>query len=185
VRAAINRMFKSDIRDVMTGYRAFSYLFVKSFPVLSKGFEIETEMSIHAIDKNMRVENVIIQYRDRPEGSVSKLNTFSDGFKVLKTIIKMYKNYKPLECFSIVAVVLALIATLFLIPVLNEYAQTGLVQRFPTLIVCCFVYLGAIQSFFTGLTLSTMKQKNMQDYEMKLITLQERFEEQRGEENHS
>ena len=94
VRGSINKMFKSNIRDIMTGYRAFSFLFVKSFPVLSKGFEIETEMSIHAIDKNMRVENVIIQYRDRPEGSVSKLNTFSDGFKVIKTIIKLYKNYK-------------------------------------------------------------------------------------------
>ena len=100
VRGVINRMFKSDIRDIMTGYRAFSYQFVKSFPVLSKGFEIETEMSIHAIDKNMRVENVIIQYRDRPEGSVSKLNTYSDGFRVIMTIIKLYKNYKPMGFFT-------------------------------------------------------------------------------------
>lgn len=177
VRATINRMFKSNIRDIMTGYRAFSYLFVKSFPVLSKGFEIETEMSIHAIDKNMRVENVIIQYRDRPEGSVSKLNTYSDGMKVLMTIVKLYKNYKPFGFFSWIAVLLALIATLFLLPVLCDYASSGLVPRFPTLIVCCFVYLGAIQAFFAGLMLSTMKQKNMQDYEMNLVKLQNVYED--------
>ena len=177
VRAAINHLFKSNIRDIMTGYRAFSYLFVKSFPVLSKGFEIETEMSIHAIDKNMRVENVIIQYRDRPEGSVSKLNTYSDGMKVLMTIVKLYKNYKPFGFFSWIAVLLALIATLFLIPVLCDYASSGLVLRFPTLIVCCFVYLSAIQAFFAGLMLSTMKQKNMQDYEMNLVKLQNVYED--------
>lgn len=171
VRGAINRIFKSDIRDVMTGYRAFSYQFVKSFPVLSKGFEIETEMSIHAIDKNMRVENVIIQYRDRPEGSVSKLNTYADGFKVLLTIIKMYKNYKPMGFFSWISVILAVISTIFLAPVLRDYFSTGLVERFPTLIVCGFVYIAAIQSFFAGLMLSTMKQKNMQDFEINLILL--------------
>lgn len=181
VRASINRMFKSNIRDIMTGYRAFSYLFVKSFPVLSKGFEIETEMSIHAIDKNMQVENVIIQYRDRPEGSESKLNTFSDGFKVIMTIIKLYKNYKPFGFFSWIAVILALVATVFLVPVLCEYAATGLVMRFPTLIVCCFVYLGAMQSFFAGMMLSTIKQKNMQDFETRLATLQNRYREQNEE----
>ena len=181
VRASINRMFKSNIRDIMTGYRAFSYLFVKSFPVLSKGFEIETEMSIHAIDKNMQVENVIIQYRDRPEGSESKLNTFSDGFKVIMTIIKLYKNYKPFGFFTWIAVLLALVATAFLIPVLCEYATTGLVMRFPTLIVCCFVYLGAMQSFFAGMMLSTIKQKNMQDFETRLATLQNRYREQNKE----
>ena len=150
VRKAINSMFKSDIRDIMTGYRAFSYQFAKSFPVLSKGFEIETEMSIHAIDKNMRVENVIIQYRDRPEGSVSKLNTYSDGFRVLMTIGKMYKNFKPMRFFSSIALLLAVIATLFFVPVLLEYFETGIVERFPTLIVCGFVYIAAIQSFFAG-----------------------------------
>ena len=172
VRGSINRMFKSDIRDIMTGYRAFSYLFVKSFPVLSKGFEIETEMSIHAIDKNMRVENVIIQYRDRPEGSVSKLNTFSDGFKVIKTIINLYKNYKPFGFFTWIAALLTLLATGFLVPVLCDYVSTGLVLRFPTLIVCCFVYLSAIQAFFAGIMLSTIRQKNLQDYEARLVTLQ-------------
>lgn len=175
VRGAINRMFKSDIRDIMTGYRAFSYQFVKSFPVLSKGFEIETEMSIHAIDKNMRVENVVIQYRDRPEGSESKLNTYSDGLRVIMTILKLYKNYKPMGFFVWIAVFLTLISTIFLTPVLVEYFETGLVERFPTLIVCGFVYMAAMQSFFAGLMLSTMKQKNMQDYEMNLIFLEREY----------
>jgi glycosyltransferase involved in cell wall biosynthesis len=177
VRGVINRMFKSDIRDIMTGYRAFSYQFVKSFPVLSKGFEIETEMSIHAIDKNMRVENVIIQYRDRPEGSVSKLNTYSDGFKVLMTIVRLYKNYKPFGFFSLISILLVLVSTAFLVPVIGDYLDTGLVERFPTLIVCCFVYMAAMQSFFAGLMLSTMKQKNMQDYEMNLVYLDTEYKE--------
>lgn len=171
VRGSINKMFKSDIRDIMTGYRAFSYLFVKSFPVLSKGFEIETEMSIHAIDKNMRVENVIIQYRDRPEGSVSKLNTYSDGMKVLGTIIRLYKNYKPSGFFGLIAALLAVIATVFVAPVLGDYFATGLVERFPTLIVCCFVYIAAIESFFAGIVLATSNQKNKHDFEMNLIRL--------------
>lgn len=185
VRASINRMFKSDIRDIMTGYRAFSYLFVKTFPVLSKGFEIETEMSIHAIDKNMRVENVIIQYRDRPEGSVSKLNTFSDGFKVLRTIMRLYKNYKPMEFFGLITIALAVIATIFFIPVLNDFINTGMVERFPTLIVCCFVYMAAMQSLFTGVMLSTMRQKHRQDFEMDLMMLGSKMRKYggQGEEN--
>ena len=181
VRGKVNKVFRSDIRDIMTGYRAFSYLFVKSFPVLSKGFEIETEMTIHAIDKNMRVENVIIQYRDRPEGSESKLNTYSDGIKVMFTIVKLFKNYKPFVFFTWITVLLFVLATGFLIPVLIDYFQTGLVMRFPTLIVCCFVYLAAIQAFFTGLTLSSIKQKNMQDYELNLVMLQDMYERKRGE----
>ncbi len=175
VRGAINSMFKSNIRDIMTGYRAFSYQFVKSFPVLSKGFEIETEMSIHAIDKNMRVENVIIRYRDRPEGSQSKLNTYSDGFKVLMTIAKLYRNYKPMRFFTWVAALLAVASTLFFVPVLCEYFETGLVERFPTLIVCGFVYIAAIQSLFAGLMLSTMRQKDRQDFEMNLIMLNNEY----------
>lgn len=171
VRAAINSMFKSNICDIMTGYRAFSYQFVKSFPVLSKGFEIETEMSIHAIDKNMHVENVVIQYRDRPEGSESKLNTFADGMKVLMTIMRLYKNYKPMHFFTLIAFVLSFVSTVFLAPVLGDYFSTGMVERFPTLFVCCFVYLSAIQAFFAGIMLSTMKQKNRQDYESNLIFL--------------
>lgn len=151
VRSSINRLFKSDIRDIMTGYRAFSYPFVKSFPVLSKGFEIETEMSIHAVDKNMTVRNVIVDYRDRPEGSVSKLNTYSDGFKVLRTIFRLYKNYRPMGFFGGLAAVLLIASALMFLPVLVTYLETGLVPQFPTLIVSCFVALAAIQSFFFGL----------------------------------
>ena len=129
VRKLINMIYKSDIRDVMTGYRAFSYEFVKTFPVLSKGFEIETEMTIHALDKNMNIENVIIEYRDRPEGSESKLNTYVDGAKVIKTIITLYKNYRPFSFFCWLAVVFALIGLGFLIPVLIDYMKTGLVPK--------------------------------------------------------
>ena len=177
VRWCINHIFKSNIKDVMTGYRAFSYRFVKTFPVVSHGFEIETEMTIHAITMNMLVRNELVDYRDRPEGSVSKLNTYSDGFKVIMTIIKLYKNYKPMGFFSWISVILAVISTSFLAPVLGDFFATGLVERFPTLIVCCFVYLAAMQSFFAGLMLSTMKQKNMQDYEMNLIFLDKEYKD--------
>ncbi len=168
VRGSINLLFHNDIKDIMTGYRAFSYEFVKTFPVLSKGFEIETEMSIHAVDKNMFVENVVIDYRDRPEGSESKLDTYSDGFKVLRTIARLYRAYKPMGFFGGIALVLALVSLGFFIPVINEYIHTGLVPNFPTLIVCGFTMLAAIQSFFAGLTLQTMVQKNRQDFEMQL-----------------
>lgn len=175
VRHSINALFKSDIRDIMTGYRAFSYQFVKSFPVLSKGFEIETEMSIHAIEKNMLVENVVVSYRDRPEGSVSKLNTVSDGIKVLGTIGKLYKNNKPFAFFGIIALVLALIAAFMFFPVLNEFLHTGEVRRFPTLIVSGFAAIAAIQSFFSGLILETLHEKNRHDFEMRLIDIHNRY----------
>ena len=166
VRKSINLLFKSNIKDIMTGYRAFSYEFVKTFPVLSKGFEIETEMSKHAIDKNMSVENVIINYRDRPENSVSKLNTYSDGLKVLKTIARLYKTYKPMGFFGMIAFILALISVIFFIPVLAGYIKTGMVPGFPTLIVCGFTMLASVQSFFAGMILQTILQKNRQDFEM-------------------
>jgi glycosyltransferase involved in cell wall biosynthesis len=168
VRKSINMLFHSDIKDIMTGYRAFSYEFVKTFPVLSKGFEIETEMSIHAVDKNMYVENVIIDYRDRPEGSESKLNTYTDGIKVLRMIIRLYRTYRPMGFFGMIALVLAVLAVLFMVPVMITYVNTGLVPNFPTLIVCGFTILASIQSFFAGLTLQTMVQKNKQDFEMAL-----------------
>lgn len=152
----------------MTGYRAFSYQFVKTFPVLSRGFEIETEMSIHAIDKNMQISNVIVTYRDRPEGSHSKLNTYSDGFKVLKTIIKLYKNYKPFPFFLTLALLLAALSLTFFIPVFVDFLHTGLVDKIPTLITSGFVMLAAIQSFFTGMILSSITEKNRQDFEMNL-----------------
>ena len=175
VRFSINRLFKTDIKDIMTGYRAFSFNFAKTFPILSKGFEIETEMTIHAVYNNMDVRNVIVEYRDRPEGSVSKLSTFSDGIKVLMTIVKLYKNYKPFAFFNAIAIVLTLISVGFFIPVLLEYFKTGLVSRFPTLIVCGFVVIAAIQSFFAGLILSTMAGNNRRDFEQRLINIH--FEE--------
>lgn len=174
VRKSINVLFKSDIKDIMTGYRAFSYQFVKSFPVLSKGFEIETEMSIHAVDKNMQMANVIIDYRDRPEGSESKLNTVSDGVRVLKTIGKLFRNYKPLLFFGVLAVILTILAAAFFIPVFIKYLNTGQVPNLPTLLVCGFTVIAAIQSFFSGMILETINQKNRQDFEMELVRIRER-----------
>lgn len=177
VRFSINALFHSEIKDIMTGYRAFSYRFVKTFPVLSKGFEIETEMSIHAVDKNMLVRNVVIQYRDRPDGSESKLNTYSDGFKVLATILRLFRTYRPGAFFGIIAALLAVVSLVFFIPVLVTYAQTGLVPKIPTLIVCCFVMIAAIQSFFSGQILQTIYQKNRQDFEMNLYRAIDHYKE--------
>lgn len=168
VRASINRLFASDIRDIMTGYRAFSYLFVKSFPVLSQGFEIETEMTIHAVHNNMSISNVVIEYRDRPEGSESKLNTYVDGAKVLRTIFRLYKNYKPLGFFSLLSGILLLISFIMFVPILVKFVHTGLVPNFPTLIVSGFIALTAIISLFVGLILSTMVEKGRQEYEFRL-----------------
>lgn len=169
VRKSINALFRCDVKDIMTGYRAFSYAFVKTFPVLSRGFEIETEMTIHAIDKNMHLENVVVEYRDRPEGSESKLNTYSDGAKVLMTILKLYKNYKPFQFFSIMALFLLVLAVVFFVPVMLTYIETGLVPNFPTLIVCGFTVLAALISFFVGMILGTLVQRSKQDFEIKLI----------------
>lgn len=175
VRKSINFLFKSDIKDIMTGYRAFSYQFVKSFAVLSKGFEIETEMSIHAVDKNMFIENIIIDYRDRPQGSESKLNTFSDGFKVIKTIIRLYKDYKPMAFFGFLSILATIVAMMFFIPVFIEYLNTGLVLQFPTLIVCGFTFLTAIVSLFAGVMLSSMRQKDRQDFEYLLLSIHDKY----------
>ena len=168
VRASINMLFKSEIKDIMTGYRAFSYAFVKTYPVLSKGFEIETDMSIHAINRNMLVRNVVIDYRDRPEGSVSKLNTYSDGAKVLMTIARLFKNYKPFAFFGMISLLLTLLSTGFMIPVLAEFFKTGLVPRFPTLIVCGITLLAALLLFISGLILSTLQEKDKRDFEFQL-----------------
>ena len=169
------------IKDIMTGYRAFSYGFVKTFPILSKGFEIETEMTIHAVYNHMQIDNVIVEYRDRPEGSESKLNTYSDGFKVLFTIFKLYRDYKPFGFFSILALILGILAVIFFIPVLAEYVKTGLVLKFPTLIVCGFVGLAAIQSFFAGLILSNMAMKNRRDFEYRYTLVCEKGRRMSGE----
>lgn len=174
VRSAINLLFRSDIRDIMTGYRAFSYRFVKTFPVLSRGFEIETEMTIHAVYNNLQVDNVVIAYRDRPEGSQSKLNTCSDGFKVLRMIFRMFRQYRPFAFFGIVALALCLLAVGFFIPVWIEFMQTGLVRRFPTLIVCGFAVLAAIQSMFTGLILHNLGTKDRRDFEFRLQVVEKK-----------
>lgn len=173
VRRSINALFGSDIKDIMTGYRALGYRFVKSLPVLSTGFEIETEMTIHAIDKNMAVQNVIIEYRDRPEGSKSKLNTVSDGIKVLKMIVRLWKNYKPFSFFSVFAAILLAIAAGVFIPlVLIPFIETGLVLRFPTLITCGFVVIAALLAFFSGMILDAIVQKEKREYEFRLQLLE-------------
>lgn len=177
VRGSINRLFKSNIKDIMTGYRAMSYRFVKTFPVLSRNFEIETEMTIHAIDKNMQVENVVIEYRDRPEGSESKLNTYADGFKVLKTIVKMFKNYKPLEFFSLIAAVLFVVGMVFFIPVLVHFLEVGTVEKIPTLIVSGFVILTDIICWFSGIILSTLVNQHKQDFEYQTQMVTNRYKD--------
>lgn len=168
VRFCVNRLFQSDIRDIMTGYRAFSYQFVKTYPVLAKGFEIETEMTIHAVDKNLQVENVVVDYRDRPQGSTSKLNTFSDGIRVLNTISSLFRDYRPLQFFSLLAAALLLVSLGFFLPVLVEYTQTALVPRIPTLIVCGFTAIAGVVAFFAGLELESARKKDRQDFELAL-----------------
>ena len=169
VRGLINTLFKSNIRDIMTGYRAFSYEFVKTFPVLSKGFEIETEMTIHALDKNFLLKEIPVEYRDRPAGSVSKLNTYSDGFRVLKTIARLFKEYKPTIFFSIISLIFLVISLGFGMPVFIEYFETGLVPRFPTLIFAGFMLIIAILLFICGLILEVLVKKHRQLFELILI----------------
>lgn len=172
VRSSINWIFNSDIKDIMTGYRAFSYRFVKTFPVLSQGFEIETEMTMHAISMNMSIENVVVEYRDRPTGSESKLNTVSDGRKVLITIFNLFKNYKPLFFFSLIGLLIMLIDVLIFIPaVWIPYLDTGLVAHYPTLIVCGFIALTGILFFFNGMLLDSIKEKERREFEFRLNLL--------------
>ena len=173
VRYLINKLFHNDIRDIMTGYRAFSPLFVKSFPVLSKGFEIETEMTIHAVDKNFLIEEIPVTYRDRPTGSESKLNTFSDGFKVLKTIASLFKEYKPFHFFSWISGILWIIAFVFFVPVLLEYFKTGLVRKFPTVIVCGVTATIGSLMWICGVILDVIVKKHRQLYELELNQLRQ------------
>ena len=172
VRQLVNRFFKGNITDIMTGYRAFSYIFAKSFPVLSKGFEIETEMTIHALDKNFRLCSLPVGYRDRPKGSESKLNTFSDGFKVLCTILRLYKDYKPLPFFGIISVILGVLGLGMFVPVFAEYTVTGLVPRFPTLIVSGFIMMAALLSLMCGLILDTCGKNARKSFELQLNQLE-------------
>ena len=168
VRTLINSLYKSDIRDVMTGLRAFSYRFVKTFPVMSKGFELETEMTIHCLDKNMKIKNVIVDYRDRPADSPSKLNTIPDGIRVIKTIFGLYKNYKPLAFFSIFAFLLGVVGLCFFIPVFIDFLHRGVV-KIPTLVVSVLFFMFAVQSFFSGLILDNIIKNSKQTFEMRLI----------------
>ncbi len=171
VRFLINKLFKNKVKDIMTGYRAFSYDFVKGFPVLSKGFEIETEMTIHAVDKNYKIIEIPVTYRDRPEGSTSKLNTYSDGFKVLKTIATLFKEYKPSAFFNIFAVIFLIISMILGLPVFIEYFKTGLVPRFPSLIVSGVLLILSILFWITGIILQVIVKKNRQMYELYLNLL--------------
>lgn len=170
VRWLICRFWKTEVHDIMTGYRAFSRRFVKMFPVMSGNFEIETEMTIHALDKRFLLREVPIVYRDRPAGSVSKLNTFSDGLKVLKTIVVLFKEYKPMRFFGWLAALLAVLAIILVIPVLVDYFQTGLVPRFPTLMVSVFLLMSALLALFTGLCLDVIVDKDRKNYELRLIS---------------
>lgn len=177
VRKSINFLFHTNIKDIMTGYRAFSYEFVKTFPVLSKGFEIETEMTIHAANKNMQVENVVIDYRNRPEGSFSKLNTYSDGIKVLSTILKFYRIYVPIGFFGLLSLLLAIVSISFFIPIAVDYLKTGLVAKFPTLIACGFTMITAILLLSAGMVLQNNVHKERQDFEMWLLLMSDRKKE--------
>lgn len=169
VRWLINTLFKSNVKDIMTGYRAFSYEFVKTFPVLSKGFEIETEMTIHALDKNFLLKEIPVGYKDRPAGSVSKLNTYSDGFKVLKTIARLFKEYKPMIFFGIVSTLFFIISMIFATPVFIEYFKTGLVPRFPTLIFSGFLLIISMLMLVCGIILEVVVKKHRQLFELILI----------------
>ena len=168
VRGLINKIFKSNIRDIMTGYRAFSYEFVKSYPILSKGFEIETEMTIHAIDKNFTLKEIPVQYRDRPEGSVSKLNTYKDGARVIKTIAILFEEYKPALFFNTIAACIFIISLILAIPVFIEYFKTGLVPRFPTLIVAGIMLVISLLLSVSGIILQVIVKKHKQLFEIML-----------------
>ena len=171
VKKLVNRLFKGNVEDIMTGYRAFSPLFVKTFPVISQGFEIETEMTIHALNKNLNLATVLVDYRDRPEGSVSKLNTISDGSRVLTTIAMLYKNYKPLQFFGIVSIICLIVAILFVLPGLIGYVQTGEVTRGIMLLIGGFIFIASILFLICGLILNTVVGQDRQAFEVKLNML--------------
>ena len=164
----------------MTGLRAFSYRFVKTFQVMSKGFELETEMTIHCLDKNMKVKNVIIEYRDRPADSPSKLNTIPDGIKVIKTIFGFYKNYKPMAFFSLLATFLGVLGLAFFIPIFIDFLNRGVV-KIPTLVVCVLFFLCAVQSFFSGMILDNIIKNSNQTFEMRLIDCERIYKKDRKE----
>ena len=169
VRRVINILFKSHVKDVMTGSRAFSYRFVKTFPVMSRGFEIETEMTIHALDKNMNIKEVLVDYRDRPADSKSKLRTYSDGYKVLRMIARLFREYKPMAFFGLFSFVFLVISVVFAVPVFRDYFRTGLVPRYPTLIFSGFMLMISVISFACGVILQVVAKKHRQLFELYLL----------------
>jgi len=175
VKTLINKLFHSNMRDIMTGLRTFSPLFVKSFPVLSQGFEIETEMTLHALDKNFLIKQIAISYKERPAGSFSKLNTCKDGYKVIRTIFMLFKEYRPFLFFGLLSLLLALVSLILFIPVFAEYLHTGLVPRFPTLIVSGILMLASLQCFFSGMILSVVVKKHRQQFELELNRVSKSF----------
>ena len=177
VRLLINWLFHSKINDIMTGYRAFSYEFVKGFPILSNGFAIETEMTIHAVDRNFKISEFTIGYRDRPEGSESKLNTYSDGMRVLLTIMTLFSEYKPLVFFNFVALICLVIGLIFGVPVLSEYAQTGLVPKFPSLIVAGLMGVIALLLSIAGVILNAVAKKHRQLFELYMYSIYQQRKE--------
>lgn len=167
----VRRLWRHPVRDVMTGYRAFSRRFVKTCPVLSGGFEIETEMTLHALDKRMSIVEIPVRYRDRPEGTFSKLNTVSDGFRVLVTIFNMFRFYRPLAFFGFIGVVLAAASVAFAWPVFAEYFRTGVVPRFPTLIFACFLLTASLLSFGVALVLDAVRKQSNQLFEVAIANV--------------
>ncbi|EHN58725.1 MAG: glycosyltransferase family 2 protein [Oenococcus sp.] len=179
VKFLINHLFDTNIKDILTGYRAFSYRFVKTFPVLSKGFEIETEMSIHAAESNMFVENQVVEYRDRPQGSESKLSTYGDGFKVILKIWNLFRIYHPLAFFGSISLLLAAISLLtFWFRVVVPYSHTGIVANMPTLVVTMIVLLAAIVSLFSGMILDAIQSQEKMNFEYRLIDAERQINNQ-------
>lgn len=171
VKNSINFIYKSNIKDVMTGYRGFNRLFVKSFPVMSSGFQIETEFTIHSLDKRFKLKEIPIDYRDRPEGSTSKLNTVSDGFKVIMTIIRMFKDYKPLPFFMIWCLLFVVLSFLIGIPVIDEFVATKFITKVPSAILAVGLMITGLLSLMTGLMLDTVVANGKKEYEMNLHSI--------------
>ncbi len=176
VRDTINRLYKSNIKDVMTGYRGFNKVFVKTFPVMSSGFQIETEFTLHALDKRLKLLELPIDYRDRPEGSVSKLNTYSDGIKVVFTIFKMFKDYKPMIFFSILFLLFFVLSILAGIPVITEFMRTSYISKVPSALLATGLMIISFLCLFTGIILDTVVINNKKDYELKMYTVYEKEE---------
>ena len=174
VKNLINTLYKGNYQDIMTGYRGFNRLFVKTFPVLSPGFEVETELSIHSLDKRFKLVEVPITYQDRPEGSESKLDTFSDGFKVLKMIFNLFKDYKPFLFFSLVSLILLVFGLICGLPVISEFAQTGLIDKMPSAVLATGFMILAALSFIAGVILDTLVRQNRMQYELKVYDYYER-----------